>query len=87
MRVIISTLLVLGAIAVAAPANAQTYGQGYPVCLHVFGINTYIECQYTSMAQCAATASGRAAQCEPNPYLAQASMAPVHAARRARQVY
>ena len=82
MRVVISTLLALGAILAAAPSNAQTYA-GYPVCLHVYGPVNYYECGYTSIAQCNATASGRAAQCIPNPYLAQALVPP----RRLRHVY
>jgi hypothetical protein len=87
MRAMISALLVLGAITAAAPASAQTYDPGYPVCLHVYGIVTYWECQYTSMAQCNASASGRAAQCAPNPYLAYASAPPVRASKRVRPVY
>ena len=87
MRVMISTLLVLGAITAAAPARAQTYDPSYPVCLHVYGLVTYYECAYTSMAQCGATASGRAAQCVPNPYLAYASTPPLRASKRVRPVY
>ena len=55
------------------PAQAQTYA-GLPVCLHVYGPINYYECNYTSMASCNASASGRAAQCVPNPYLASAGM-------------
>ena len=83
---ILYALLALAAISAIEPARAQTYGQGYPVCLHVYGPLTYYECNYTSIAQCNATASGRAAQCVPNPYLAQASMPPLHS-KRARQIY
>ena len=57
----------------APPARAQTYA-GYPVCLHVYGPVTYYECSYFSLAQCNASASGRAAQCVPNPYLASANL-------------
>jgi Protein of unknown function (DUF3551) len=87
MRAMISAMLVLGAITAAAPARAQTYAPGYPVCLHVYGIVTYWECLYTSMAQCNATASGRAAQCAPNPYLAYASAPPARTPKRVRPVY
>jgi len=87
MRAMISAMLVLGAITAAAPARAQTYDPSYPVCLHVYGIVTYWECQYNTMAQCDAAASGRAAQCMPNPYLAYASSPPVRASKRARRVY
>jgi hypothetical protein len=55
-----------------APARAQTYDPNYPVCLQVFNglVDYYFECSYTSMAQCQASASGRAAQCVVNPYYA-----------------
>ena len=82
---ILYALLTLAAIATVEPASAQTYGQGYPVCLHVYGPVTYYECGYSSIAQCNATASGRAAQCVPNPYLAHAAVPP--AARRVRPIY
>jgi hypothetical protein len=57
-------------IAVSAPARAQTYDPSYPVCLQVYqGIaDFYFECHYRTMAQCAASASGRSAQCVVNPY-------------------
>ncbi|MBN9041107.1 MAG: DUF3551 domain-containing protein [Rhizobiales bacterium] len=66
----------IGAIAAASPATAQTYDPDYPVCLHVFGGFTgggeYYECRYTSMTQCRASAAGRAAMCDINPYFAPA---------------
>jgi len=56
-----------------APARAQTYAPGYPVCLQTYGITgNAIDCSYISMAQCQASASGRAAQCISNPYFAAA---------------
>ena len=87
MRAMISTLLVLGTVAAATPARAQTYDPSYPVCLHVYGRITYYECAYTSLAQCNATASGRAAQCVVNPYLAYGAAPPVRASKRVRPVY
>jgi len=84
---ILYALLAFAAVSAIEPAQAQTYGHGYPVCLHVYGPVTYYECGYTSIAQCNATASGRAAQCVPNPYLAQASVPPVRYGRSARQFY
>lgn len=54
-----------------SPAHAQTYDPDYPVCLQIYqgGIaDFYFECRYRTMAQCAASASGRAAQCVVNPY-------------------
>jgi hypothetical protein len=68
------SLMILGAAAAflaAAPATAQTYDPNYPVCLHVFSrVGVYYECAYTSLAQCAMSASGRAAQCIVNPFYA-----------------
>ena len=62
-----STLLVL-----AMPAQAQTYDPKYPVCLQVFQSfkDYYFDCTYTTMRQCQASGSGRAASCVVNPYYA-----------------
>ncbi len=62
-------LLAISAISAAASAPAQA-GYDYPVCLRVYGPATYNECSYTSIAQCNATASGRAAECYPNAFAA-----------------
>ena len=70
MRNLAMAMLALATVSVAGPATAQTYDPAYPVCLHVYGRITYWECRYTSLAQCAGSASGRAAQCEINPYYA-----------------
>jgi hypothetical protein len=64
-------LFILAApIALPASAPAQTYDPSYPVCLQVYQGYTdfYFECHYRTMAQCAASASGRSAQCVVNPY-------------------
>jgi len=57
-------ILVIETVLTAAPARAQTYDPAYPVCLQIYqGWNDYyFECAYTSLAQCNASASGRAAQ-------------------------
>lgn len=54
----------------ARAARAQTYDPSYPVCLQVYQgmVDFYFECRYRTMAQCAASASGRSAQCVVNPY-------------------
>jgi hypothetical protein len=72
MRVAALAVLATGMISASAPAQAQTYGSDYPVCLHVYGPITYYECRYTSIPQCNMSASGRAAQCVLNPYVANA---------------
>ena len=93
MRVVALTILALGALSAAAPARAQTYDPDYPVCLHVYGRGaSYYECRYTSLAQCNATASGRAAQCDVNPYFAVDAYPPYPAPvgrhrRHHRQIY
>jgi hypothetical protein len=78
-------VLAISAIAtvlMAAPARAQTYDPNYPVCLQIYDIDGgYIDCGYTSLAQCAQSASGRAAQCITNPYFAS----PLYQQRRRAQ--
>ena len=74
MRSMVLAILAFGTVAASEPARAQTYAPNYPVCLHVYGPITYYECGYTSLAQCALSASGRAAQCVVNPYTANASV-------------
>jgi hypothetical protein len=72
MRIPTLAVVAIGTIAASAPAQAQTYGSGYPVCLHVYGPITYYECSYSSIPQCNASALGRSAQCVLNPYAANA---------------
>jgi len=74
MRILALAVLAAGTLLAAAPAAAQTYAPEGAVCLHVYGLVTYYECRYASLAQCNASASGRAAQCVPNPYLASAGI-------------
>ena len=68
-------LLAISAISAVGTAPAQA-GYDYPVCLRVYGPASYNECGYTSMAQCRATASGRAAECYPNAFAAHPVPAP-----------
>ena len=70
MRVPALAVLAIATISASAPAQAQTYGSDYPVCLHVYGPITYYECRYSSIPQCNMSASGRPAQCVLNPYVA-----------------
>jgi hypothetical protein len=87
MRILALAILAIGTVSAAAPAVAQTYAPGYPVCLHVYGPISYYDCRYTSLPQCNASASGRAAQCVVNPYVANAEVTPGRTYRRHRQVY
>jgi hypothetical protein len=77
-------ILIAATILTAARARAQTYDPAYPVCLQVYqGWNDYyFECGYTSLDQCNASASGRAAQCIVNPYYAGRTAPPARRIRR-----
>ena len=71
MRVLAWTILTIGTMLVGAPVRAQTYDPNYPVCLQTYGIEGgYIDCSFTSLAQCAASASGRAEHCLKNTFFA-----------------
>ena len=73
MRPTAGSILLIGTMLAVWPAQAQTYGSNFPICLQTYGRSGgYIECDYTSMAQCRVSASGRAAQCMTNPYFAGA---------------
>jgi hypothetical protein len=71
MRIFAFAIL-MATVSAAPSVRAQTYDPAYPVCLQIYqGWNDYyFECRYTSLAQCNASASGRAAQCIVNPYYA-----------------
>jgi len=85
MRIPALAILTIATVLTAAPARAQTYSPGYPVCLQVYGSEPCsFECDYTMLAQCAQSASGRAAECVINPYLARARVA---AGRHYRRIY
>jgi hypothetical protein len=73
MRALTWTIFAIAIMSGFAPASAQTYDPNYPVCMQVYQRGgSYIACGFTSMAQCQASASGRAAQCLVNPYYAPA---------------
>lgn len=86
MRILALAMLTAAAVAAAAPARAQTYNPRYPVCIkqiQTFG-GERIECAYTSLEQCNATALGLPAQCIENPYYGGR---PEGGGRRYRQGY
>jgi hypothetical protein len=88
MRIVALAILAIGAVSVSAPAQAQAWDPNYPVCMRVYGLVTYNDCSFISLAQCAASASGRAAQCELNPYFANALQDPSRQRhRRHRRTY
>ena len=61
-------IMLAGAV-LATPASAQTYDPKYPVCMTLteWG-GARIDCSYETIPQCKAAGSGRAAQCDVNPY-------------------
>jgi hypothetical protein len=79
--------ILIATASATSPVRAQTYDPAYPVCLQIYqGWNDYyFECGYTSLAQCNASASGRAAQCIVNPYYAGRKAAPGRRDRRHRR--
>jgi len=86
MRILALSALVFGTV-LSSPTGAQTFSPGFPVCMHVYGRASYYECSFTSLPQCNASASGRAAQCIINPYWASATTAPPLRYRRHPPVY
>jgi len=72
MRIkLIWMVLAGGTILAISPSHAQTYDPNYPVCFQIteWG-GTHIDCSFTSMPQCQATASNLGA-CFANPYFRQ----------------
>ncbi|MBP0110704.1 MULTISPECIES: DUF3551 domain-containing protein [Bradyrhizobium] len=83
MRFSFGLIMIAGALLPAAPSQAQTFDPRYPVCMHVYsgangGGGEWYDCSFTSLPQCRATAAGRSAICDLNPYY------PVHAPPRSR---
>ena len=69
MRILALVILTVLAMHPAQPASAQTYDPHYPVCMELSEWGGWrIDCSFTSMAQCRASASGLAATCLLNPY-------------------
>jgi hypothetical protein len=85
MRILALAILAIGTVSIG-PAAAQMYDPAYPVCLHVWDTGAdYYECSYTSLPQCNASASGRAAGCIINPYFAGTELPADY--RRRRHTY
>jgi hypothetical protein len=74
MRILTPIILAAATLLATAAARAQTYDPDYPVCLHVYGRLGYIDCSFTSLPQCNLSAAGRSAQCEINPFYANADV-------------
>ena len=69
---LIFAVLALAMAVSAASVKAQMYDPRFPVCLHVYGLleGERMDCDFTSIPQCQAAASGRSATCLINPYFA-----------------
>jgi hypothetical protein len=89
MRILALAILAIGMVSAAGQARAQTYDPAFPVCMHVvtLGGGASEDCTFFTLAQCAASASGRAAQCNINPYYAGATAPPRRNDRRHRRVH
>ncbi len=87
MRSASAMLGLLAISAISAAGTAPVRAGDYPVCLRVYGAPTYNECAYTTMAQCKASASGRAAECYPNAFAGYPAPVPGGRAYRQRGVY
>jgi hypothetical protein len=87
MRILALTMLAIGMVFPPEQVSAQTYDPAFPVCMYVVtrGGGGYYDCTYRTMAQCAASASGRAAQCDPNPYYSGKITWPTRNGPRPRQ--
>jgi Protein of unknown function (DUF3551) len=73
MRTLPFAILVIGMVSAAAPARAQAYDPNFPVCLQSYGrAGDNIDCSFTTLPQCKASASGISAQCYTNPFFASA---------------
>jgi hypothetical protein len=69
MRAMARTILAIATMLAASSAEAQRYDPSYPVCLQTYAMGGgKIDCSFTLLPQCNASASGRAAQCLTNPF-------------------
>ena len=87
MRLFASAVVVIVALAGDGPASAQLYDPNYPVCMHVYGelLGERMDCIFTSLALCTASASGLPATCLMNPYYSHTGKtAPTHRAKRVK---
>ncbi len=67
---ILALMAVTAAGAATLAASGPAAARDYPYCLRGGGYGYTGDCSYTSYAQCLASASGRRAYCDVNPYFA-----------------
>lgn len=72
VKLVTMAFLAASVLLAASPTSAQTYDPSHPVCMHVYGerMGERMDCVFSSLDQCAATASGLPATCLINPYYA-----------------
>ena len=88
MRIPALAILTIFTVLASDPALAQTYSPGYPVCMHAYRWGgSDVDCSYTSLGQCAASASGRGGTCVVNPFSANAQIPVEPNYRRHRRAY
>ena len=80
MRTALLAMSAMSAVAGLGISDARAEAD-YPICLHVYGPITYDECRYTSIEQCAPSASGRPAQCIVNPFYGLSNRPPPRRSR------
>ena len=87
MRILALAILTTVTVLATAPAVAQRYAGGSPICLQSYGMGgSYgIDCSFSSMEQCQATASGLSATCLTNPYYSNAQAPRGPSSRRPRR--
>jgi uncharacterized protein DUF3551 len=88
VRSLLLSIIPLGALIFVGPttASAQTYDPKYPVCMQVYGdkLGDRMDCIFTSLPQCKASASGLPAMCLLNPYYNGKAIRPTRSHRSAR---
>jgi len=89
MRILALAILAVGMVSAAGQARAQTYDPAFPICMHLitWGGGAYEDCSFFTLDQCAMSASGRAGQCNINPYYAGPAALQRRNDRRRRPVY
>jgi uncharacterized protein DUF3551 len=87
MRIAALAILTTTAVLITTPTPAQTYSPDYPVCMYAYRWGgSDIDCAYSTLAQCAMSASGRGAQCVINPHFANSQVLREPHYRRHRRV-
>lgn len=88
MRILALVILTVGTALAAEQVRAQTYDPAFPVCMRVvpLGGGHHEDCTYYTIEQCQMSASGRAAQCNPNPFYARPNASAIRK-QRDRGIY